>query len=123
MTCRASAYASTGWQIVLRNGTWNGSGGFGWQKAYYYHNLWTKPILDSIHLGTISGSPSAKYYKAGYYDPNLEEIVVVVADTSDTSWGGVSTQDDREVGVLTGYCENAAGAEQPTCPGWVDDTL
>ncbi|MGA2929725.1 MAG: hypothetical protein ABSG43_27810 [Solirubrobacteraceae bacterium] len=43
MQCRGSADSHTGYGIVLRNGTWNGSSGFGWQKAYYYHNLWTQP--------------------------------------------------------------------------------
>jgi len=124
MTCRASADSATGYPIVLRNGTWNGSSGFGWSKAYYYHNLWTKPILDTITFGIISGQPNSKNYTVIHYtDGEIDQFVVVVADTTDTSWQGISTQDNREVGVLTGYCENAAGATEPECPGWVDDTV
>ena len=38
----------------------HGSSGFGWQKAYYYHNLWTQPIVDTITYGSISGPPNDK---------------------------------------------------------------
>ena len=124
MTCRASADSAAGYPIVLRNGTWNGTSGFGWSKAYYYHNLWTKPIVDTIAYGLISGTPSNKDYEVIHYtDGEIDQYVIVVADTTATSWGGISTQDGREVGVLTGYCQNAAGATEPECPGWVDDTL
>jgi hypothetical protein len=59
-----------------------------------------------------------------YYDGAIvDEIVVVVADTEDHYWGGQYTEDGREVGVLTGYCDSGAGALQPECPGWVDETL
>jgi len=63
-------------------------------------------------------------YEVAFWDgTEYDEFVIVVADTQAVEWGGTSTQDNREVGVLTGYCENAAGAEQPECPGWVEDSL
>ena len=128
MKCRGSAVTITGWSIVLRDGTYSraqgGSNGFGWAKAYYYHNLWTQPIIDTVAQGSISGQPNAKNYTVVFLAGGVPgERVVVVADTSDTYWGGQYTMDGREVGVLTGFYEDKNGTEQTLCPDWVDQTL
>ncbi len=130
MGCKGSANSQNGYPIVLRNGTYNqaqgGSNGFGWAKAYYYHNLEAKPTLDTIAEGSISGSPSNKDYEvAYYYNGQAQIVVVVVADTTDTSFQGNSTPDGKELGVLTAYCSppGQQNSKFNSCPDAVNSSL
>lgn len=124
MKCRTSADTVHGTRVVVRKGTWNGSSGFGWAKAYYYHNLYLQPIVGTISLAVNpSGPDTSRKYQAYHYQTGvMNEEVEVHADLTATTWGGESTQDGHMVGVITGFCRNATGAEQPTCPTWVDTT-
>jgi len=116
MICRDTAISTRGYQIAIRYGFWDGSNGFGWSKAYYYHDLWMQPMIDTIKNSvTITGPPSSKNYEEFHYNiqQELDQEVIVVADT----------QDNRPVGVITGYCLTPAGAEERACPPWVNSTL
>jgi hypothetical protein len=125
MQCRGVAVTVNSAHVAIRQGFWTGSNGFGWSKAYYYHNLWMQPMLDTIHLAANpTGSNSSRDYEVYHYtNGQLDQEVVVVADIQDASFQGVGTPDHYAVGVITGYCNNAAGALEPTCPDWVDQTL
>jgi hypothetical protein len=123
MYCRASAVTVHGLNVAIRKGFWTGSNGFGWSKAYYYHNLWMQPIIDTITFAaTPSGSNSSRNYEVYHYTHGvLDQEVIVVADIQDSSFQGQSTIDGYVLGVLTGYCNNEGGAMEPACPDWVDE--
>jgi hypothetical protein len=125
MQCRGVSVTVHNLQVPIRYGYWTGSGGFGWSKAYYYHNLWMQPMLDTIHYAANpSGSNSSRNYEVYHYtNGQLDQEVVVVADIQDSFFAGVYTQDGYILGVLTGYCNNESGAEEPECPDWVNSTL
>jgi hypothetical protein len=124
MMCKATTHDASNTHVVIRKGFWNGSNGFGHDKALYYHNLWIQPSLDTIHAGIIGGNPSKEYYDVYHYDnQTIDQYVWVVADNDETTFQGLSTGDSHSVGEITGYCENAAKDIEPQCPDWVDQTL
>jgi hypothetical protein len=47
MMCKATTHDVGGTHVVIRKGFWDGSNGFGHDKALYYHNLWLQPSLDT----------------------------------------------------------------------------
>lgn len=126
MQCRGVAVTVHNLPVPIRYGYWTGTGGFGWSKAYYYHNLWMQPMLDTItYAANPTGSNSSRDYEVYHYnvDGELDQEVIVVADIQDGSFAGVSTQDGYILGVLTGYCLTPGGVEEPECPDWVNSTL
>jgi hypothetical protein len=125
MMCKATTHDVGGTHVVIRKGFWDGSNGFGHDKALYYHNLWLQPSLDTIHGGIIGGSTSKEYYDVYHYNVNhqIDQYVWVVADNVDTSFQGVHTNDGHSVGMITGYCETGGKALEPECPDWVNQTL
>lgn len=123
MHCRAVARTAHNIPVAVRTGFWDGSNGFGWSKAYYYHNLWMQPMLDTItYAATPRGSNSSRDYEVYHYNPDgyVDQEVIVVADIQDDDFQGQSTIDHKPVGVITGYCLTPGGAEEPECPDWVD---
>lgn len=125
MNCRDTAYTINSFRVVIRQGFWTGSNGFGWSKAYYYHNLWMQPMIDTIRQAIPTGSNSSRNYVVYHYNPDgyVDQRVVVVADIVDAYFQGVYTNDGHSVGVITGYCESGSGAYETVCPDWVDSTL
>lgn len=125
MYCKGTATDIYGHRVAIRQGFWNGYYGFGWSKAYDYHNLWMQPMLDTITWSTNTSSSlsSENYILYHYANGNLDQEVVVVADLVDPSFGGVGTQDGRALGVVTGHCLGGNGYEETTCPDWVDTSL
>jgi hypothetical protein len=128
MACRDTATDVNGFRMAIRNGYWNPAAeptGFGWSKAFYYHNLEMQPIIDTIRLALDpTGSLSSEDYTVYHYtNGELDQMVTVVADLVAKSYAGVSTGDDHVLGVLTGYCNTAAGAVEQDCPDWVNTTL
>jgi RHS repeat-associated protein len=125
MHCIASATSPYGDNPALRTGFWTGHYGFGWSKAFHYHNLTVEPILSTIALSIndYGGRKEHVYVIYHYHDDVLDQEVTVVADLEDDYFGGQSTNDLEPVGVLTGFCENGQGAVEPECPEWVDKTL
>ncbi len=125
MHCRDTSTTVHGFRVAIRQGFWNGSNGFGWSKAYYYHNLYMQPIIDTIRMAANpTGSYSSRNYEIyHYYNGTLDQEVVVVADIVDTYFQGTYTQDGHSVGVITGFCNNGSGGKEPACPDWVDSSL
>jgi len=125
MHCRDTAISIYNAQIVIRTGFWNGTNGFGWSKADYYHNLAMQPMIDTIRLATPTGSQSSRDYEVYHYnaDGYVDQVVVLVSDNVATSFQGVSTGDGHSVGVITGYCESGSLTIETECPAWVDSTL
>lgn len=131
MQCRGVAITVNNFPVAIRYGYWQPGNpdvpdGFGWSKAYYYHNLWMQPMLDTISGAvTPRGANNDREYEVYHYNPDgyVDQEVIVVADIQDPYFAGTSTQDHKAVGVITGYCLTGAGAEEPTCPEWVDSTL
>jgi hypothetical protein len=125
MRCRDTATTVHGFRVAIRQGYWNGFTGFGWSKAYYYHNLEMQPIIDTIRMAANpTGSPSSRNYEVYHYDNGiLDQEVVVVADIVDPYFQGIYTQDGHSVGVITAYCKDGSGDEEPLCPDWVDSSL
>lgn len=123
MKCRTSAYTIHGTRVVVRYGYWTGTTGFGWSKAYYYHNLYLQPIVGTISMATPRGYTTDKIYEVYHYQTGvLNQEVIVVADLTATSFKGVNTPDGKSIGVLTGYCKTGNGVTEKTCPTWVDTT-
>jgi hypothetical protein len=122
MHCRGVAISQGNFGVVARWGFWDGSNGFGWSKAFYYHNLEMPSILYVIHFGYRTGSPSNKNYDVIHINAsgNPDQEVNVVADTADSSFQGVETPDGRDVGVITGFCDDGSGALESQCPDWVN---
>jgi hypothetical protein len=123
MNCRAVALTVHNFPVAARTGFWDGENGFGWAKAYYYHNLWLQPILDTITFAaTPTGSNSSRDYEVYHYNPDgyVDQEVIVVADIQDPNFQGQPTNDGKALGVLTGYCLTPAGSEERACPEWVD---
>jgi hypothetical protein len=125
MRCRDTATPVHGFRVAIRQGYWNGITGFGWSKAYYYHNLAMQPIIDTIRMAANpTGSLSSRNYEVYHYDNGtLDQEVVVVADVVDPYFKGTCTQDGHAVGVITGYCNNGSGVKEPRCPDWVNSSL
>jgi hypothetical protein len=126
MSCRGTADTVNNFRVAIRYGFWNGSNGFGWSKMYYYHNLWMAPALDVIHRAGNPYGPDTNRVYAEYHtndNGDIDQYVFVVADIQEIYFQGVKTPDNKAVGVLTGYCENAAGAQEPECPDWVNSSL
>jgi hypothetical protein len=125
MHCRDTADTIHKYRVAIRVGFWTGETGFGWSKAYYYHNLEMQPMIDTIRLAIPKGSASSRNYEVYHYnaDGYVDQRVVVVADIVETSFQGESTKDGHPVGVITGYCESGSGAFETECPEWVDTTL
>jgi hypothetical protein len=124
MYCRASAITVNNFKVAIRKGFWNGSNGFGWAKAFYYHNLWMQPMIDTISGAlTPGGSNSSRNYEVYHYNHDgYEDMeVVVVADIQDNWFQQTSTVDLKALGVLTGYCTSPAEQVEPACPDWVDE--
>jgi hypothetical protein len=114
----------TGYGIVIRDGSWTGSNGFGQAKYYNYHNLFTQPVVDTITYGGITGEPDNKDYTVVYRqaDGSITLFVVVVADTTDHYFQGTYTQDGRELGVMTAFCQDPSRNQEPRCPDWVNNS-
>ena len=131
MQCRGVAITVNNFPVAIRYGYWQPGNpdqpdGFGWSKAYYYHNLWMQPMIDTITFAaTPRGANNDREYEVYHYNPDgyVDQEVIVVADIQDPSFAGTSTQDHKAVGVITGYCLTGGGADEPTCPAWVDTTL
>lgn len=125
MNCRATTLTVNNFRVVVRWGFWNGSNGFGWSKAYYYHNLDIQPIIDTIHKGIPSGSDSSRNYEVYHYSSSgyIDQYVFVVADIVDPYFQNTYTIDGYSVGAITGYCDNGSGQMESQCPEWVDQTL
>jgi hypothetical protein len=129
MVCRDTSITVNNFRVAIRHGYWNpdlSPPGFGWAKAYYYHNLWMQPMIDTIRMAANPyGSNSSRDYEVYHYNPDgyLDQRVIVVADITDVYFDGHYTQDGHAVGVLTGYCESGNGTFESECPDWVDSTL
>jgi hypothetical protein len=129
MVCRDTSITVNSFRVAIRHGYWNpdlSPPGFGWSKAYYYHNLWMQPMIDTIRMAANPyGSNSSRDYEVYHYNPDgyLDQRVIVVADIVDIYFDGHYTQDGHAVGVLTGYCESGNGTFETVCPDWVDSTL
>ena len=123
MYCKATAITVNNFKVAIRKGFWDGSNGFGWSKALYYHNLWMQPMIDTITFALEPrGSNSSRNYEVYHYNPDgyLDQEVVVVADIQDDFFQGYPTHDGKAVGVITGYCNNGSGSMETECPDWVD---
>jgi hypothetical protein len=125
MMCKATTHDTFGSHVVIRKGFWDGSNGFGHDKALYYHNLWLQPSIDTIHFGIVTDSASSEHYDVYHYNAQgkVDQYVWVVADNVDDSFQGVKTGDGHSVGLITGWCANGSDALETTCPDWVNQTL
>jgi hypothetical protein len=129
MQCRGVAVTINNFPVAIRYGYWapgnsTSPDGFGWSKAYYYHNLWMQPMLDTIANAIPSGANNDRQYELYHYTAGeRDQEVIVVADIQDPYFAGIHTQDGKAVGVITGYCLTGGGVQEPECPPWVDEDL
>ncbi len=124
MQCKDTSVTVNNDHVAIRNGYWTGSG-WGWSKAWYYHNLAMQPIIDAIRFATSPSGPySDRVYLVYHYtNGTLDQEVKVIADIQNDSYSGVISPDYKPIGVLTGYCIGGNGIDETTCPNWVNSTL
>lgn len=101
-------------------------------KALYAHQLWLQPILDTIAYARTDihqrNNGKWEYYNVFYkVGTNVEQqVVAVISEVPSWDQGKIKTPDNRELGLLTAYCENPKKPGDPVeyyCPGWVNETL
>jgi hypothetical protein len=123
MGCRATTYDVDYQRVVIRQGYWDGTTGFGWKKTYWYHNLYLQPTIDTIAFSATGLPPSDNMrYTVYHHNPEgfVDQEVEVYVDEIETTWGYQSTKDGHMVGELGGFCLTGGGVDEPECPEWVD---
>lgn len=129
--CLNSQYDNWGYRAYIRRGvnTGTSSGGWGWEKAWYYHNLAQQPTLDTIELSatrTNQANNTRYLYIAYHYNSSNQldqEVRVVVTHVQSDNNSGTSP-DKYNVGVYTAFCvAEPSNTDETLCPSWVNSSL
>lgn len=115
-------------EFPIRRGYFDGTKGFGYDKAYHKHGLTDLEAIKKVAVSPESewqgNSLVAKAY-VGKYTCNLlacnleDQREVRVVFTTDTQH--LDKTFDSQVGMITAYCQNPDGA--PKCPDWVQPSI
>ena len=108
--------------VVLRQGYWNGSSGWGWKKFYNYHNLTSASMRKA-------SKNYFKYEREGETTNYRYWAQVVVMRCGWTCWVNEARNvkiindrrymgDDRIRGIFNGMC--IQDPVNPECPDWVN---
>ena len=115
----------------MRQGTYNGSTGFGWEKVQRRHAIYSKHSVGYVIKNPNGGTPQGtqRLYKAwaNYLvcTPDCivwsdREVRVVNETARKQTYYGVDLL-NQNPGVLTAYCINPHG--ELKCPSWVDKAI
>lgn len=122
---------AAGRTVYYRNGTWNGSTGFGWQKISQKHKITSYNAIGFIAHnpdgGTAQGTDRLYMAYANEMTCTAGHCVgtdsipvkLVVSYANVVSYYGVTI--NGTLGVKTAYCVNDDNAND--CPSWVNGAL
>lgn len=115
-------------EFPIRRGYFDGTKGFGYDKAYHKHGLTNLEAIKKVAVSPNSewqgNSLVAKAY-VGKYTCNFltcnveDQREVRVVFTTDKQH--LDKTFDSQVGMITAYCQNPDGA--PKCPDWVQPSI
>lgn len=114
--------------IILRDGTYNGKDGFGWEKIQSKHRIHEIGSVRFVTQNPEGGTPQGgdRVYMAyanrkecdGGYCRYVESLPVRAVVNFDYRSTYYDAKVDGILGVKTTYCLNKDKA--PACPSWVD---
>lgn len=121
---------AAGRTVVLREGTYNGSVGFGWTKIQQRHNIHSKHTIGFVLKAPNGGVQQGEDRLYVAYAQEItctdtcvvtdeREVRVINKEAIYASYYGVTL--NAVVGITTAYCVNPDGAL--SCPAWVDRAI
>lgn len=129
-TIVAKWYDKHGNRVLVRNGYWTGSTGFGYAKVTQYHNLslealydvtsrYAPPVYPVPDAGTsvLYKTPVVKVTCSGWYV--FRKCKVTASTTVRAIVERKPQKDSQQKGIINAYCEGYF----PRCPDWVKQAL